>query len=84
MELMNKIWESAKADKKKIVLPEGSESRTVVAAQKIAEEGIAMPILIGNEEEILKSAKEQGVELKGVEIIDPETSTNLDKYIEAF
>ena len=84
MELMNKIWEAAKADKKKIVLPEGSESRTVVAAQKIAEEGIAMPILIGNEEEILKSAKEQGVELKGVEIIDPETSTNLDKYIEAF
>lgn len=84
MELMNKIWESAKADKKKIVLPEGSESRTVVAAQKIAEEGIAMPILIGNEEEILKSAKEQGVELKGVEIIDPEISTNLDKYIEAF
>ncbi|OPF51749.1 phosphate acetyltransferase [Clostridium baratii] len=84
MELMNKIWEAAKADKKKIVLPEGSESRTVVAAQKIAEEGIAMPILIGNKEEILKSAKEQGVELKGVEIIDPETSTNLDKYIEAF
>lgn len=84
MELMNKIWEAAKADKKKIVLPEGSESRTVVAAQKIAGEGIAMPILIGNEEEILKSAKEQGVELKGVEIIDPETSTNLDKYIEAF
>lgn len=84
MELMNKIWEAAKADKKKIVLPEGSESRTVVAAQKIAEEGIAMPILIGNEEEILKSAKEQGVELKGVEMIDPETSTNLDKYIEAF
>lgn len=84
MELMNKIWEAAKADKKKIVLPEGSESRTVVAAQKIAEEGIAMPILIGNEEEILKSAKEQGVELKGVQIIDPETSTDLNKYIEAF
>lgn len=84
MELMKKIWESAKADKKKIVLPEGSEARTVVAAQKIAEEGIAMPILIGNKEEILKSAKEQGVELSGVEIINPEVSPKLNEYIEAF
>lgn len=84
MELMNKIWEAAKADKKKIVLPEGNEARTVVAAQKIAEEGIATPMLVGNKEEILKAGKEQGVELKGVEIIDPEVSPNLNKYIEAF
>ncbi|MGG7077444.1 phosphate acetyltransferase [Clostridium sardiniense] len=84
MELMNKIWEAAKADKKKIVLPEGNEARTVVAAQKIAEEGIAIPMLVGNKEEILKAGKEQGVELKGVEIIDPEVSPNLNKYIEAF
>ena len=33
MELMNKIWEAAKSDKKKIVLPEGDEERTIVAAQ---------------------------------------------------
>lgn len=84
MELMNKIWEAAKADKKKIVLPEGNEARTVVAAQKIAEEGIATPMLVGNKEEILKAGEEQGVELKGVEIIDPEVSPNLNKYIEAF
>ncbi|GAA0069424.1 phosphate acetyltransferase [Clostridium sardiniense] len=84
MELMNKIWEAAKADKKKIVLPEGNEARTVVAAQKIAEEGIATPMLVGNKEEILKAGKEQGVELKGVEIIDPEVSPKLNEYIEAF
>ena len=84
MELMKKIWESAKADKKKIVLPEGSEARTVVAAQKIADEGLAMPILIGNKEEVLKAGKEQGVELNGVEIIDPEVSPKLNEYIEAF
>ena len=84
MELMKKIWESAKADKKKIVLPEGSEARTVVAAQKIVDEGLAMPILIGNKEEVLKAGKEQGVELNGVEIIDPEVSPKLNEYIEAF
>ncbi|MGL4914052.1 MAG: phosphate acetyltransferase [Romboutsia sp.] len=84
MELMNKIWEAAKADKKKIVLPEGDEQRTIVAAQKIMEEGLAHPILVGNKESILKASKEQGVDLGGVEIIDPETSENLEVYINAF
>ncbi|WP_297631461.1 phosphate acetyltransferase [uncultured Clostridium sp.] len=84
MELMNKIWEAAKADKKKIVLPEGDEERTVVAAQKIVEEGLALPMLIGKRESILKASKEQGVDLKGVEIIDPETSPKLEEYINAF
>ncbi|MGL5649132.1 MAG: phosphate acetyltransferase [Clostridium sp.] len=84
MELMNKIWEAAKADKKKIVLPEGDEERTIVAAQKILEEGLAHPILVGNTENILKASKEQGVDLKGVEIIDPETSEKLEAYINEF
>ncbi len=84
MELMNKIWEAAKADKRKIVLPEGDEERTVVAAKKIVDEGIALPILVGNRDSILSQAKAQGVDLEGVEIIDPETSPKLDEYIEAF
>ena len=84
MELMNKIWEAAKSDKKKIVLPEGNEARTVVAAKKIVEEGIATPILIGNKEEVLKAGKEQGVDLKGIDIIDPEDSPKLNEYIQAF
>ncbi|ENZ01754.1 phosphate acetyltransferase [Clostridium thermobutyricum] len=84
MELMNKIWEAAKADKKKIVLPEGDEERTIVAAQKIVEEGLALPILVGNKDSILKASKEQGVDLKGVEIIDPETSPKLEAYINQF
>ena len=84
MELMNKIWEAAKSDKKKIVLPEGDEERTIVAAQKIVEEGLALPILVGNKDSILKASKEQGVDLKGVEIIDPETSPKLEAYINQF
>ncbi|MDO5038173.1 phosphate acetyltransferase [Clostridium sp.] len=84
MELMNKIWEAAKSDKKKIVLPEGDEARTVVAARKIFDEGIAIPVLIGNKERVLQSGKEQGVNLEGVDIIDPETSPKLNEYIEAF
>ncbi|MGL5149988.1 MAG: phosphate acetyltransferase [Clostridium sp.] len=84
MELMNKIWEAAKADKKKIVLPEGDEQRTIIASAKIAEIGLALPILVGNEEDILNRAKELNVDLKGVEIINPEKSAHLEECVTAF
>ena len=84
MKLMNKILEAAKADKRRIVLPEGNEERTIVATEEIHKQGYAYPILVGNKEEILNKAKELNVDLTGVEIIDPETSEHLNKYIEAF
>ena len=39
MKLMNKILEVAKADKKRIVLPEGNEERTIVATEEIYKQG---------------------------------------------
>lgn len=84
MELMKKIWEAAKSNKKKIVLPEGNEERTIAAAQKIYELGLAHPILIGDTNEILRKAKELDVDLSHVEIINPNESENLQKYINAF
>ena len=56
MKLMNKILEVAKADKKRIVLPEGNEERTIVATEEIYKQGYAHPILVGNKEEILNLA----------------------------
>lgn len=84
MELMKKIWEAAKSNKKKIVLPEGNEDRTIAAAQKICNLGLAYPILIGDTQEILAKAKELDVDLSQVEIINPNESENLEKYINAF
>ena len=71
MELMKKIWEAAKLNKKKIVLPEGNEERTIAAAQKINNLGLAHPILIGDTQEILAKAKNLDVDLSQVEIINP-------------
>lgn len=84
MELMSKILAFAKSDRKKIVLPEGNEERTIKAAEQINNEGFAYPILIGNNKEILNKASELGVNLEGIEIIDPEEAENLNKYIEEF
>ena len=84
MELMSKILASAKSDRKKIVLPEGNEERTIKAAEQINKEGFAFPILVGDNEEILNKAKELSVNLGGIEIIDPNNSDKLNEYIEAF
>ena len=84
MELMNKIFETAKQDKKRIVLPEGNEERTIIASYHIAKEGFAFPVLVGNEEEILNKAKELDIDLSGIEIIDPNKSDRLNAYIENF
>ncbi len=84
MDLMKKIWTAAKSDKKKIVLPEGNEERNIAAAEKIKKLGLAFPILIGKQDEILNKAKELDVDLSGIELIDPDKSENLNKYITAF
>lgn len=84
MELMKRIWEAAKRDVQTIVLPEGNEERTIAAAQKIYQMGLADPVLIGKEDEILAKAKELDVDLTNIKIIDPEHSDKLDKYINAF
>lgn len=84
MELMNKLWEAAKADKKRIVLPEGDEERTLVAAQKIKELGLAYPVLVGDNAKINENARELGVNLDGIEIIDPNNSERLECYINEF
>lgn len=62
----------ARAAKKRIVLPEGNEPRTIKAASICAARGIATPVLLGNPEEIQRIATQQGVVLgENVQIIDP-------------
>jgi len=66
------LTELARSAKKRIVLPEGDEPRTVKAASLCAERGIAECVLLGNPEEIQRVASAQGIELgKGIQIVDP-------------
>ena len=84
MKLMDKLWNAAKENKQRIVLPEGEEERTIVATEKIKELGLAYPILVGDDEKILAKAKDLNVNLTGIEIINPEKSEKLESYINAF
>jgi len=66
-----------------IVFPEGDHPKILRAARAIREEGIADPILLGNEEHILQRQKELGLDddLAGVKIIRPSASPMLDEFV---
>jgi len=71
MGFINGIKEIAKSNLKRIVLPEGNEERTLIAASIINSENIAKVILIGDEAEIKDKAEKLDISISGIEIQDP-------------
>ena len=82
MSVIDKIRAKAAADVKHVVLAEGSEPRTVQAAEKIVKLGLAKITLVGAKAEIEAKAAELGVDLTGVSIADPATSEKTASYAE--
>jgi phosphate acetyltransferase len=68
----HRLVEAARAAVKRIVLPEGTEPRTVAAATIVQQRGIARCVLLGNPDEVREAARKQGVTLPStIEILDP-------------
>ncbi|WP_267939503.1 phosphate acetyltransferase [Paraburkholderia flagellata] len=68
-----RLVQSARAARRRIVLPEGEEPRTIQAAAQCVARGIAKCVLLGAPEAIRAVAAGHGIELpNGVQIIDPE------------
>ena len=83
MNLINEIIERAKADKQRIVLPEGTETRTLQAADQLVRDGVAEIILLGNPQEINLLANQ--LELKNIGktlVIDPKNHDKKQTYID--
>lgn len=81
MDLISQIVERAKANKQRIVLPEGTEERTLKAANQILTDGVADLILLGNPNEIMGLAKEWGLgNINKATIIDPENHAKKEEY----
>ncbi|MDR3050917.1 MAG: phosphate acetyltransferase [Oscillospiraceae bacterium] len=80
MGVIDQIKAKAIKNRKRIVLPEGTETRTVQAAAKIAAQGIADVILIGDTRAIADQAAGLGVDLSGVTVRDPATDGKTAGY----
>ena len=75
----------AKIMKKKLVLPEGTEPRTLAAARIILDKGIASEVfLVGIVKEIETAAAENKVDLSGFTLIDPSDSDLLSEFTEEY
>ncbi len=85
--LLKYIINKAKQDPKRVVFAEAENIKILKAAQIAKDEGIAIPILLGNKELIQSMIAENGLHLEGVEIIDPksdETEEKRNAYGELF
>jgi len=80
MHVLEKIREQARANPKRVVLPEGGDRRVVSAASEIMKEGIAGVVILGEPDEVGDVAGEIGVDISGAEIINPLTSPYLQDF----
>jgi phosphate acetyltransferase len=80
MDILKKLRSRAAASPQHIVLPEGEDERTIIAAARVIEERIARVSLIGDEDRIRNSAAALGISLTNITIIDHRRSPDLDRY----
>lgn len=71
---MQRICDKAKANPKKVVLPEGSEERTLRAADIILKEKLAKLIILGDPETMERQAEAWNLDLNGAQLMNPKTS----------
>jgi phosphate acetyltransferase len=82
--VMELIYAKAKAARKRVVLPEADDVRTVAAAQKIVEQGLAQVVLVSEEDKIAAACKQAGADVSGCRIVDPVKSPLRAEYAKAY
>ncbi|GAA1923201.1 phosphate acetyltransferase [Streptomyces durmitorensis] len=76
----HKLLEQARSDKRRVVLPEGTEERVLRAADVLLRRGVCDLTLLGPAEQIRKKAADLGIDLADSQVIDPQTSELRDAF----
>jgi phosphate acetyltransferase len=85
MDFVKDMRVKAKSMQKRLVLAEGTESRTVRAARAIVDEKLASSVtLVGAKDAVAAVAAKEGVKLDGIVVADPAASPSLEKYATAY
>lgn len=82
IQLLEEIHAKARRQLQKIVLPESADERVIRAAAEIVREKLAGVILLGEPVEVRHRAKQIGVKLDGVDVVDPEHSEKFEHYVD--
>jgi phosphate acetyltransferase len=84
MDILERIRQRAASSLQHIVLPEGNDPRTVVAAAQSSRERIARITILGDEELVRATARNHGLDLGGVAVIDHRRAQDFDKMVALF
>jgi phosphate acetyltransferase len=84
MHLVDQIKEKARRNQQTVVLPESYDERMLFAAEKIVKEGLARIVILGDPVGIQAEAAAKGVNLTGVELLNPADSPKLEQYVANF
>jgi malate dehydrogenase (oxaloacetate-decarboxylating)(NADP+) len=83
-EVIRVMIHKAQKAKKKVVYPEGEEEKIIRVAEAAARDGIAEPILIGDEKIITEKMKSLGIKDPRIKIVNPLSSDKFQHYVEEF
>ena len=87
LRFLHELIEKARADRKRIVLPEGQDVRVLRAAEMIRRRNFVDLVILGNPRELEEKAQKEGIDLPlgdGVEIIDIPTSEHLEPFAQKY
>ena len=82
--ILQQIRERASADIQHIILPEGEDPRTLVAAETCTRDRVAKITVIGNDEKVRSLAAEIGASLNGVDVLDHRRSESFGKMAQLY
>ncbi|MER5720154.1 phosphate acetyltransferase [Streptomyces sp. NPDC002132] len=80
----HQLLETARTDRRRVVLPEGTEERVLHAAEVLLRRGVCDLTLLGPADRIRKQAADLGIDLADAQVIDPATSELRDAFAEKY
>ncbi|TGZ10190.1 phosphate acetyltransferase [Streptomyces rhizosphaericola] len=80
----HELLEQARSDRKRVVLPEGTEERVLRAADVLLRRDVCDLTLLGDVDTIRKKAADLGIDLAETQIIDPQTSELRQVFAERY
>jgi malate dehydrogenase (oxaloacetate-decarboxylating)(NADP+) len=83
-ETLRRLILRARQEKFRVVFSEGTSETILRSCSVLLDEGIAKPILLGSEDEIGKIIDRLGLELRGIQIIDPNRSLRFNAYVDEY
>lgn len=82
--VMELAIENISGKNRTIVFPEGVDKRVLAAAARHQKDGLIVPIVLGNEDEVKKTAQENNIDIEGLKVIDPLKSDLLDELVDKY